>query len=241
VTGDHRLLLHFVEDGALVSKGWIEAAGTYARVDGGSDIGADLRAAFRFGRNVEAGLTARALMRSRDAGQPLFGATLASEVDATGLADPQLYGKYRLLRSPVEVSLGAIASLPLGDERSGLGPGSFGYRAFLGLRRGFPGATLVGSLGAASQGASKAAGRDAGRTSGLLGFGLLVPLSYEWTFLAEVNYEGARFKDQGQDIEALAGMDWRPAENIVVRGGMGAGLTDAAPSVLAVLSAAFHF
>src|SRR5439155_945216 len=147
VTGDHRLLLHFVEDGALVSKGWIEAAGTYARVDGGSDIGADLRAAFRFGRNVEAGLTARALMRSR----------------------------------------------------------------------------------------------DAGRTSGLLGFGLLVPLSYEWTFLAEVNYEGARFKDQGQDIEALAGMDWRPAENIVVRGGMGAGLTDAAPSVLAVLSAAFHF
>lgn len=241
VSGDHRLLGAFVEDGAIVKKGWLEAAARYSRFAGGRDVTGTITAAFRFGRDVEAGLVLGVLDRTRDAGSNLFGAPLTTPVDGTGFADAQIYAKYRVLRSPFEMAIGATTTIPMADEGRALGPGTAQSSAFVGLRKSFSAATLVWSLGVAGHDDSRAPGGAEGHETGQFGAGLLVPLSYEWIFLGEINYRGSAYGRDGNDLRALAGLDWRPADNVVLRGGLGAGLSDAAPDLSATLSAAFHF
>jgi hypothetical protein len=241
ITGDHRLIGRFIEDGAIVEKGWLDATGRYERFGEGRDLTGALTAAFRYGRDVEAGLVIGVLDRSRDAGETLFGTPLATAVDGAGLSDAQIYGKYRILRSPVELAVGLITVVPLADESRGLGAGSFQYRAFFGLRRGFSGATVVWSLGVEEPGDSRAAGRSPGRIGGSVASGVLVPLSYAWTFLGEVNYEARRYSGDGNDLQVGAGIDWRPAQNLALRCSLAAGLSEASPDLTGTLSAAFHF
>ncbi len=241
ITGDHRLQERFVEDGAIVEKGWLEASGRLERFGGGRDLSGTVTAAFRYGRDVEAGLVVGVLDRSRDAGETLFGEPAATAVDGASLADARIYGKYRILRSPLEMAVGLITVVPLADETRGLGAGSFQYRAFFGMRRRFSAATVVWSAAVDEPGDSGAAGRAPGRIGGCLASGVLVPLSYAWTFLGEVNYEGRRYAGDGNDLRLAAGIDWRPAQNLALRGGLAAGLSDAAPDLSATLSAAFHF
>ncbi len=241
ITGDHRLIRRFVEDGAITQKAWFAAATDYDHHDGGHDVWVLATAAFRLGRDVETGIQGGLLDRKRETGETLFGADLAEPVDTTGLADATIYGKYRLLRSPVEMAIGAEATLPLAGASTGRGPGAFRYAAFVGLRRSFSGATLIGSVGATDSSDSKGAGGTRGRSAALLGAGLLLPLSYVWTLVGEVTYDGARYEGSGSDARALVGLDWRPTENIVIRGGVARGISEAAPDWSADLSAAFHF
>ena len=241
ISGAHRLLEGFVEDGAIVKWGWIELLTTYQDRTGGRDLSGALITAFRLGRDIEAGAVVGLLERRRDAGAILFGSSLADPVSDSGLADVLLYGKYRGVRSPIELAIGGAVEVPVGDEAAGLGSGAFQYRGFVALRRDLYRASIVASLGVADRQDSEAAGRAAGQTSIRVGAGLLVPLSLYWTVIGEASYESARFDGDEADGRALIGLDWRPTEFLVMRGGAGGGWTDGAPDLSLVLSMALQF
>ena len=241
IGGDHRLVRRFVEDGAIVQKGWLEAAVGYDDGSRGRDLRSALTLAFRLGPDVEAGVVLGGLDRRRDPGDRLYGPPLAAAVDASGVGDAMLFGKVRVVRRPFDLALGASVEVPLADDEEGLGPGVAQYRAFVGLRTGSARATVIGWIGAGRRGDSEFAGRAAGLNTLLAGAGVLVPVSRLWTFVAEADYEGARFSGEQADGRALAGLDWRPTDNLVVRGEAGAGLTGGAPDRMGSISFVFHF
>jgi hypothetical protein len=241
IGGDHRLLNGFVTDGAIIQKGWIELAGDYEDHGCGDDFRGRVTAAFRFGRDVEAGIISGLMVRQRAAGGELFGSRLSNRVSGAGLFDPILYGKYRITRGAIDLSVGAAVEIPLGDDEAGRGSGVFQYGAFAGLRKNFAHSTFIWSLGLSDRGDTEFPEPSEGETAMQLGTGVLVPLSRIWTFVAEASYEGARFKGESADARALLGLDWRPAKNLVMRGGVSGGLTDRAPDIAATLSAAIHF
>jgi hypothetical protein len=241
ITGDHRLFGAFVEDGGIIQKGWLELAAAYAGEGKGRDLSGTLTVAFRFGRDVEAGLVAGLLSRQREAGATLFGAEIPEGVDGAGFSDALVYGKYRVIRSPFELAVGAGVSFPVAQQQSGRGPGVFQYRTFAGARKKFSRATLVGSLGAAFRGDSRSFGEAEGRSSVLAAAGVLVPLGSNWTLVAEIDQESARFAGDKPDGRVLAGLDWRPMANFGVRGALGTALTQGSPDRLATASLFFHF
>jgi hypothetical protein len=241
IGGDERLFLGFVEDAAIVRKGWLEAAAHYDDWGDGRDLAIDITTAFRLGRDVEVGLLAGVLDRARDAGSELDGVVLATDLRASGLQDPRLYGKLRFLRGPFEMAAGAGVSLPVADEDRGLGPGVARYAAFLGLRRSFATAAIVGSLGMTTQDDDAESGRAAGRRAGLVGAGVLVPMRGDWIFVGEFRYVGSHYEGGDDDARLLAGLDWRPTDRMNIRGAVAAGMTDGAPPFGAVFAGVFHF
>jgi hypothetical protein len=237
-----RLFALFVEDGAIMPRGWVGIGLAYA--DGpqeGRDRAAGTVLAWRLGRDVEAGLEGGFLDRRRDAGTPLYGAPPPEAIDDAGLADLSLYGKYRVVRSPFDLAVGGRAILPLADESAGLGPGVVQYEVFTGLRGSLARLALVGSIGASARGDSQAPGSAEGRTALKAGCGALIPLSLLWTISAELTYEGARFEGEDPDARAIIGIDWRPTKFLAARVAAGAGLTDGAPDFTAVVAGALLF
>lgn len=242
VSGNHRLVERFIEDGAIVPRAWIELRTTYADYgQGGRDLAAGTVVAFRFGRDVEAGFIGGVLDRRRSSGTALYGIPLPQEIDGAGIADLTLYGKYRALNGPFDLAVGGTVTAPLGDEQTGLGPGVFQYEAFTGMRKTWSRASLVGSAGVAGRDDSEGVGAAAGRTSLRLGLGTLVPLSLLWTMMAEMAYESARFEGDGSEANLFIGFDWRPTKFLAARGGVGAGLSSEAADFKAVLSVVMLF
>lgn len=241
ITGDHRLIERFIEDPSLVQKAWLGVTGRYEAPSGGRDFHATLVAAFRLGHDVEVGTEAGFIERRRNDGETLYGTPLAGSIDSGGLADVLIYGKYRVLRGPFEMALGANAILPVAEADRGLGPGNLRVVGFAAFRKGFHLATLVGSLGVTDRSSARGPGEVRGRVAAVLGAGVLVPLSYDWTFLGEATYNGARYEGDTSDARLLAGLDWRPTPNIVFRGSFARGLTDGTPPRSATLSAVFCF
>lgn len=239
--GDARLLLRFVEDGAVVQKAWIEFGLSWERFDAGSDTQFRPEIAFRYGRDVEAGLVASVLRRSRQAGAELYGSEVDEDVSSTGLGDFMIYGKYRVLRSPLELSVGATCSLPLADGDSGLTSGAVQGSGFVGLRKRFSTLTIAGHLGFAVSDEARYGIRAEGLLSATAGIGVLLPLAPMWVLLTELDYAGAEFEGEGFVSRGLIGLDWRPMSNMVVRGGVGAGLSDAAPGAFGLASLVFDF
>jgi hypothetical protein len=241
LSGDYRLLLRFAEDGAVIRKGWIEAYGDARRSASGDDLGAHLRAAFRFGRDTEAGVDLGGLRRRRDAGADLYGAVVPEDFSHAGLGDALVYGKYRLLRGPCDLALGASLTVPLADDDSGLTPGAVQAKGFVALRGSVGGTALVGHLGVVSAGDAHYEEGAQGRTAGTVSFGALWPLGRLWTLLAEADHSGALWENDGPTTRGLVGLDWRPTENIVVRGGLGAGREEKTDQVSGTVAMAFHF
>ena len=236
---DARLMLRFVEDGAVVRKLWAEGGLSWERVAGGTDLQFRPNVAFRFGRDVEAGLVAPVLSRTRSESDVLYGSELDDSLSSTGFGDLVLYGKYRVLRSPFELSVGATCSLPLANGDSGLTSGAVQGSGFAGLRKRFSALTIAGHVGFAVTEEARF-GQDAdGRLSGTAGVGVLVPLAPMWVLITEVDYAGAEFEGDGASSRVLLGLDWRPMSNMVFRGGIGTGLTDGAPEAIGLASLVF--
>jgi hypothetical protein len=241
LSGDYRLMLGFAEDGAVVRKGWIEAYGEASRSGSGRDLALRLRAAFRFGRDTEAGVDLGGLQRRRDAGADLYGAVVPESFSHTGLGDALVYGKYRLLRGPCDLALGASVAVPLANDDSGLTPGVVQAKGFVALRGSVGGTALVGHLGLASAGDAHYEEGAPGRRAGTVSFGALWPLGRLWTLVAEADHSGALWENDGPTTRGLVGLDWRPTENIVVRGGLGAGREEKTDQVSGTVAMAFHF
>jgi hypothetical protein len=241
LSGDHRLMLGFVEDGAVIRKGWIEAYGDAWLSDSGSDLGFRLRGAFRFGRDAEAGFDFGALQRGRDAGSVLYGAAVPDDIAHLGFGDALVYGKYRLLRGVCDLALGGSVAVPLADPDSGLTSGAVQAKGFVALRGSIGGTALVGHLGIAAAEDARYEEGARGRRAGTVSFGAMWPLGRLWSLVAEAEHSGALWEDDGSTTRGLVGLDWRPTENIVVRGGLGAGRQDKTDQVGGTMAMAFHF
>jgi hypothetical protein len=240
-TTDARLMLRFVEDGAVVRKLWAEGGLSWERFAGGTDLRFRPNVAFRYGRDVEAGLVVPVLRRTRSEGDVLYGSEVDDNLSSTGLGDLVLYGKYRVLRSPFELSVGATCSLPLAHGDSGLTSGAVGGSGFAGMRKRFSALTIAGHVGFAITEEARFGQNAEGRLSGTAGFGVLIPLAPMWVLLTELDVAGAAFEGDGASSRVLLGLDWRPMSNMVFRGGIGTGLTDSAPGAIGLASLVFDF
>jgi hypothetical protein len=237
---DQRLILGFIEDGAIVAEGWFEASLAGADYDEGGDRGGRVLVALRYGRDVEAGVIAGVGRRRRDAGAPLYGGTVEDSFSRTDATDVMIYGKYRVLRGTFDLSLGASVSVPLAGDASGLTSGALETRGFAGGRVALPGGSvLVAHVGFATAGTSGYSGAS-GRTALRAGIGGLVPLARIWSLFVEVEHEGAIFEGQDSSTMGLAGLHWEPTQNIAVLMGAGGG-GGRAPDLAGILAVAFHF
>jgi hypothetical protein len=239
--GEDRLLDSFAEDAALIDKAWIEFAFQARAADEGDDFGLGVIAAFRYGRDVEAGFDVMLLDREREAGAPLFGVEVPTSFGHTGLADPSVYGKYRLLRGACDLSIGAKVSFPAAPDDSGLTSGAIVGRGFVAFRGAWRRAALIGHLGL---GASDDSGYEQGaegETFATGSFGAVVGLSRLWNLTAEVDFEGARFEGEEERGRGVVGLDWHPTVNIRVRGGLGSGWGRDAGAIRGLAAMAFHF
>jgi hypothetical protein len=239
--GDDRLLDSFVEDGALIDKMWIEIGAEGRGSDDGDDLAMRLRTAFRYGRDVEAGVDLGLLHRGREAGAPLFGTEVPTEFEHTGASDPQVYGKYRLLRGACDLAIGARVSLPAASDDSGLTSGAFEGRGFVAFRGAWRKAALIGHLGLGKSGDSRYETGAEGETFATGSFGSVVFLSRLWNLTAEIDFEGARFEGEEERGRGVVGLDWHPTQNLRVRGGFGSGWGRDAGAIRGLASVAFHF
>jgi len=239
--GEDRLLLTFIEDGALIDKAWIEFAGVAREADEGRDLGLSLRAAFRYGRDAEAGVDLTFLNRQRDAGAPLYGAAVVDPFEHTGVSDPIVYGKYRLLRGACDLAIGARASIPVAPDDSGLTSGAWEGRGFVAFRGAWRQAALIGHLGIGVSSDAHYEEGAAGRTFATASIGSVVALSRLWNLLAEISFEGARFGGEEERGRGLVGLDWHPTVNIRVRGGVGSGWGSESGAFSGIAAMAFHF
>ena len=239
--GDDRLLAGFIEDGALIDKAWIEFTGAIRDAEDGRDLGLGVRAAFRYGRDAEAGIDVTVLNRERDGGAILYGSPVPDRFEHTGAADPIVYGKYRLLRGACDLSLGARASLPVAPHDSGLTSGAWEGRGFVAFRGAWRQAALVGHLGLGVSGDSEYEAGASGGTFATGSLGAVVAVSRLWNLLAEVVFEGARFTGDEERGRGLVGLDWHPTVNLRVRGEVGSGWGAETGTVSGLGTLAFHF
>src|SRR6266850_4923099 len=241
ITGNRRLTERFVEDGAMVRQGWMEAHAGYASWGDGHDLTVGTLMAFRVFENIELGGRVGYVDRSRSQGEILFGERLPDSIQENGLTDLDLFAKFRVRRSPIETSLGFLVKVPVADETEGLGSGRADYEVFLGARRTLQRFAWVGNAGVRMNGDSRASGGAAGRTSVLLGGGAIIALAYSWTFIAEAAFETRRYSGDDPDIRLVPAIEYRPTENLSFRLGASVGLTDGSPDQGTTLAAVFQF
>ena len=241
ITGNHRLVESFAEDGAVLRQGWLEAGAAYSGWGGGHDLATGIQAAFSALERLEFGGKAFYLDRTRSRNDVLFGEKLSSDVDENGLGDLDLYGKYRFGAAPREYGAGLLVKIPGGDDRERLGSGRTDYAFFFATRRTFGRFAWVGNASLRINGDARTPGGGDGRTSGSLGGGAIYRVSYSWTLMAEARYETRRYDGGDVDCRITPSLDFRPTENLALRLGVALGLADGSPDLGPTFSLVFHF
>lgn len=241
ITGNHRLVDRFIEDGAMLRQGWLEARGGYGDWGGGRDVTVGTLVAFKVLENFEIGGRIAYLDRTRSRDEVLYGERLGATVAENALGDLDLFGKVRFTPSPREFSLGLVVKVPAGDEHERLGSGRTDYELFGATRQTLGKFAWVGNGGVRFNGDSRTPGGGDGRTSFLLGGGALIKLAYSWTFLAEAAFESRRYSGGDPDVRLTPALDFRPTENLSLRLGVGVGLADGSPDREATFGAVFQF
>ncbi len=241
ITGNHRLVENFIEDGAVLRQGWLEAGAGYSDWGGGHDFTAGLRVALSALERLEMGGRVAYLDRSRLRNDVLYGEKLSSDTEENGLGDLDLYGKFRFGTQPREWSAGLIVKIPSGDDRERLGSGRTDYAVFVATRRSFERFAWIGNASIRSNGDSRTPGGAAGKTSGSLGGGAIFRISYSWIFMAEARCETRRYDGGEADFRLAPSLDFRPTENLALRLGAAFGLADGSPDQEATFSVVFHF
>ncbi len=230
-----RLFLSFAEDTELAETQWWE--GQFEILDGEGSDALLLRgvAAFQPWKRIELGGTVG------------FGRTDRSGLldDGSGATDLDLWGKYRFTESmeATDLAVGVDAIVPTGDDSVGLGSDAFSAGIFGTMRHRLPKIALSFHIGARVTGDGEISGFDVdGQTSGRLGGAVLWPVADDVTLIGEVTYEGERFKSIGdKDTRVLAGVNWRPLNQGMLRAALGVGLSDGSPDLQFVAGYAAQF
>jgi hypothetical protein len=242
ITGNHRLVESFIQDGAILRQGWLEAGAGYSDGGGGGhDFAAGTLVAFSALERLEVGGRVSYLDRTRSRNEVLFGERLSSDIDENGLGDLDLYGKFRFGTHPRDWSAGLVVKIPAGDDRERLGSGRTDYAVFLATRRTFEEFAWIGNASVRVNGDSRTPGGGSGKMSGSLGGGAIFRISYSWSFMAEARYETRRYEGGDVDFRITPSLDFRPTENLALRLGVALGLADGSPDQEAAFSVVFHF
>jgi len=154
-------------------------------------------------------------------------------LDGDGATDLDLWAKVDLGSfSGTRLAVGAIGTVPTGDDSVGLGTDAFALGGFLSMRRPTRHAVFHADIGARVQDDGRVFGVDIdGRTSGFFGFGAIIPLDDRLDLIAEGRFESERFRGADPDTRVLGGIDWRVAGRGRLRAAVGVGVTDGAPDV----------
>lgn len=241
-SGTDRLFLSFAEDASLANRQWWE--GQFQYDDGSDDLPWD--------RTIVRGVVAiNFTQRLELGGRVGFGSTSApgNIPDGSGATDLDVWGKWVFpTRQNTSFAAGVIATVPTGDETSGLGYDSFSAKAFGSLRYQLPNAVFTANVGLRKNqdghiGPPGPGGDLDGKTSASFGAGIVVPVSQQVTLIGEVGVESERFDAPGLDSDTriLGGVNWSPTGRGIFRGALGAGLTDGAPDFTVTLGYAYTF
>lgn len=218
-----RLFLNFIEDATVVNNQWWE--GQVELVDGEVVDATLLRGivAFRPWMDIEVG------------GRVGFGETDAPGTipDGTGATDLDAWAKYYFNNGDgnTEFAVGAIVTIPTGDDSEGLGNDAFAAGVFGAMRYRLGIGIATGKVGVRKNGDGRQFGSPEvdGEVSPSLGVGLIAPWTDRVSFVAEVNWEAKRFEGGDADTRVLGGINWRAAGRGIVRAAVAVGLTDGAP------------
>lgn len=233
--GSDRLFLSFVEDSAIVAGQRYEA-----RLDfGGADAGDTWLTSF------VAAVQLASIPRVEFGGRIGYATIDLPSGSESGVTDTDLWAKFLLGRTGsgrTELAVGAVATLPTGDEDSGTGFDALRSEVFGAARFAFPSFVVTTTLGLRVNEDGEAFGvRLDGQVAPSLGAGVVVPLWGEAGFVGEMRWEGERFDGTDASGEVLAGVNWRPLPNGAARLAVGAGFDDGAPDWRVVLGYAFEF
>ncbi|HUD72962.1 MAG TPA: hypothetical protein VMQ62_13465 [Dongiaceae bacterium] len=226
--GGRRLFQRFVEDAAIVPGGWIEGVFTYDnQPDNAQRYFLGGQFAFRLGERAEAGLRLGFVRQEFDGAD-----------DGSGIADIDVYGKYRF-GGPC--AAGGIVKIPSGDEGEGIGTGQPDVEGFFACRADFAAVSLAGSAGIRYNGKPDPPLPDS-EASVLLGGGLLIPAGTRTTFVIEATWESERLSGAGNDARLTFGYSGAgPGPGFGLRVAVALPLSDAAPDYQVFVGAAWLY
>lgn len=229
-----RLFLGFAEDPALAEDQWWEGQAEVIDYNSLDSIAVRLIFAlqpydrFEFGGRIGFGSTD----------------TPAFIPDGSGSTDLDLWGKYHLgsKGDDTQFAVGALATVPTGDDTAGLGYDSFSAALFGSMRHRLPEAIVTGHVGARYNQDGRFLGVDLeAKNSFLAGVGVIFPLTDEISGIAEGKYESRRFTGGDPDFRILGGINWHLDRRGVVRAAVALGLTDGAPDTQILAGYALQF
>lgn len=232
--GTSRLFLSFAEDAAFVPQQWWEGQLEFSDMDSLDAVLVRGVAAFQPVKKLEVGV--RVGFGSTD-GPPGF-------PDGSGATDLDVWGKWNLgtAEGKTDFAVGALATVPTGDDTAGLGFDAFDFEVFGALRHRAANATIAAHLGVRGNGDGQIRGADLdGKTSAAFGAAILYPASDTVSLVGEISVETERFRQLDSDTRILGGVNWRAFDRGVLRGAVAVGITDGAPDVQLIAGYAFTF
>jgi hypothetical protein len=241
-SSSHRLFLRFVEDAALVPSYWLEGQARWQTNTGA--FGADEGAASEANTLSATGVFAMNVAEDFEFGGRIGLAHRDPDDGSgeTGLTDMDLWGKVSVATDPMAFSVGLLVTAPTGSEDKFLGTGETNVEFFGGVRKALGRVTLAGNLGMRiNQDADFDEVELEGQNSLLGGAAVLVEATRNVGLILEYAVESARYEGTGTDARLLGGFDWSVSEQFLVRGGVAGGLSNGAPDVELIGSAAWLF
>ncbi len=153
--------------------------------------------------------------------------------DQSGITDLAISGRYLVLPGPTTISVGALATLPIGSED--IGENNFDFSGFGSLRHHLPSGLVITSTfalefvetktvevnpltGSASEGSEH-------DTQALIAGGLLYPFPSGLNLVGELN-----IRTKGEYALLSGGLDYKLKSSGRIRGSIGLGLDDGAPN-----------
>jgi len=160
----------------------------------------------------------------------------------SGLSDMLVWGKYRFLNGPTQVSAGAFITLPTGDEEDGLGTGEVNFGFFGGIRVQAAGGYVMGAASVNFWQDAEVFGAEInGKTGASLGGGYMYTALEDWAFSGELTVESERYDGFDSDFRVTGGAQYTGMRRSYLRGAVSLGLTDGAPDFEIILGYAFAF
>ncbi len=237
-SNEDRLFQAFAEDAAIVPHQWWEGMFDFVSgqppSDGHLDMSAlMLNAALSPFRDFEVGGRVGFASSSADDGLP----------DGSGATDLDLWGKWHAgTAGAADFAIGALATIPTGDDTAGLGYDAFNIEGFGAMRYRMPEAIISAHFGFRMNGDGHFEGFTIdGKTSAILGMGVIYPVSDKVGLVGEANMESERWEGADSDFRLLVGVNWRPLNKGILRGAVSVGLTDGAPDGRLQLGYAYTF
>jgi hypothetical protein len=237
-SSSQRLFRSFIEDATIVDNQWWEAQVEYADADTHDLLILRGVATFQPWKNFELG--ARVGFGTSDAS--------GDYPDGSGATDLDAWGKYYLGKAgdAAEFAVGAMVTIPTGDEAAGLGDDSFAAGAFGAMRYVYDRFVFAAHVGVRINGDGKVFTPEGsselkGDVSPMVGVGVFFPFTDVVTFVGELNYEGKRFEERDTAIRALGGLNWRVSNRGIVRSALSIGLDDGAEDAQIIVGYAVNF